>query len=165
MPRNDPAVLKEVTVSLPFGIGSASWEADPTERRAAWELYIELVTRVATQPIHHDEGLLRESFNSLYTLFGSTRDILKKAGPDVGISHKSVGGIAILVLNKGLRPFLSKWHPKLLEWEGKRAVDTSLKEHEIEWDSVQECWHELDDLRSNLEIYAKTLAEIAGVDS
>jgi hypothetical protein len=47
MPANDPAVLKTVTVSRPFGIGSASWEADPTERNAAWELYIELVTRVA----------------------------------------------------------------------------------------------------------------------
>jgi hypothetical protein len=30
--RKDPAVLRKVSVSLPFGIGSAEWEADPTER-------------------------------------------------------------------------------------------------------------------------------------
>jgi hypothetical protein len=67
MPKNDPAVLKQVTVtvSLPFGIGSASWEADPTERHAAWELYIELVTRIAVQPIGEELGTLREALNSL----------------------------------------------------------------------------------------------------
>ena len=29
MPKFDPAKLKKVSVSLPFGIGSAEWEADP----------------------------------------------------------------------------------------------------------------------------------------
>ena len=64
MPKHDPAVLKQVTVSLPFGIGSASWEADPTERNAAWELYVELVTRVAVQRLEPQEGLVREAMNS-----------------------------------------------------------------------------------------------------
>ena len=36
--KGDPAVLKKVSVSLPFGIGKAEWEADLTERRAAWSL-------------------------------------------------------------------------------------------------------------------------------
>jgi hypothetical protein len=43
MPSQDPAKLKKVSISLPFGIGSAEWEADTTERKAAWSLYIELV--------------------------------------------------------------------------------------------------------------------------
>lgn len=108
MPKYDPAILKEVTVNLPFGLGSASWEADPTERNAAWELYIELVTRVAVQILDPQEGLVREAMNSLYSLFDPTREILRRAGPKVGASHDSVRGIAISVLNNGLRPFLSK---------------------------------------------------------
>jgi hypothetical protein len=120
MSKQDPAVLKQVTVSLPFGIGSASWESDPTERKAAWELYVELVTRIAVQPLASEEGLMREALNSLYSLFGSTREILRTAGPNVGASKKSVGGIAIAVLNNGLRPLLSKWHPILQEWEGQK---------------------------------------------
>ncbi|RQH25906.1 hypothetical protein D4Z78_01585 [Okeania hirsuta] len=47
----DPAVLKKVSVSLPFGLGSAEWEADLTERHAAWSLYVELVTRISVQPL------------------------------------------------------------------------------------------------------------------
>ena len=150
MPKHDPAVLKKVTVSLPFGIGSASWEADPTERNAAWELYVELVTRIAVQSLDPQEGLVREAMNSLYSLFGSTREILRKAGPKVGASHDSVGGIAIAVLNHGLRPFLSKWHPLLLEWEEKKDDGVSRQAHEKAWDKESFVRDELDSLRQNL---------------
>ncbi len=163
MPKHNPAVLKQVTVSLPFGIGSASWEADPTERNAAWELYVELVTRVAVQSLHPQEGLVREAMNSLYSLFGSTREILRKAGPNVGASHDSVGGIAITVLNNGLRPFLAKWHPLLLEWEEKKPNGTSPQVHEKAWDKEMIVRGELDALRGDLEQYANALAEIAGI--
>ena len=39
--------------------------------------------------------LYNEALNSLYSLFGTTREILKEAGSDVGASQNSVGGIAI----------------------------------------------------------------------
>ena len=165
MSKHDPAVLKQVTVSLPFGIGSASWEADPTERNAAWELYEELVTRVAVQSLDPQEGLVREAMNSLYSLFGSTREILRKAGPKVGASHESVGGIAISVLNNGLRPFLAKWHPLLLEWEEQKAGNVSPKAHEKAWDKELIVRDELDDLRQKLSQYADALRVIAGVNN
>jgi len=161
--RKDPAVLRKVSVSLPFGIGSAEWEADPTERRAAWSLYVELVTRVAVQPLETDQGLLREALTSLHSLFGTTREILKDAGPDVGASHDSVGGIAIAVLNNGLRPFLAKWHPRLQAWEAQKTVTLSFKEHEKNWSEENTLYSELDTLRQGLDLYAKALAVIAGV--
>jgi hypothetical protein len=88
-----------------------AWEVDPAERKAAWSLYVELVTRIAVQPLEMEQGLVRKALNSLYSLFGTTREILKAAGSDVDASRDSVGGIAIAVLNNGLRSFLSKWHP------------------------------------------------------
>jgi hypothetical protein len=163
MAKHDPAILKKVSVSLPFGIGSAEWEADPTERNAAWSLYIELVTRIAVQSLEVDQGTVREAMNSLYSLFSSTREILKCAGPKVGASHVSVGGIAIAVLNNGLRPFLSKWHPLLQAWEAKRSTNVSPKDHETTWLEEPRLRQELELLRSNLEKYSDALAEIAGV--
>jgi len=165
MPKRDPAILKRVTVSLPFGIGSASWEADPKERHAAWELYVELVTRVAVQSLSAQQGSVREAMNSLYSLFGSTREILRKAGPDIGASHDSVGGIAIAVLNRGLRPFLSKWHPVLQTWEEGRPAGTSPRDHETAWEQEPALRNELEALRADLEQYAKALANIAGVEA
>lgn len=163
MSKGDPAKLKKVSVNLPFGIGGAEWEADPTERKAAWSLYVELVTRIAIQPLESDVGLLREALNSLYTLFGTTRQILREAGPDVGASRESVGGIAIAVLNKGLRPFLSKWHPSLQAWETQRPSNTSPREHEKNWSEEPQLRRELEALRKDLEQYANALAEIVGV--
>ena len=116
MRKLDPATLTEVSVSLPFGIGSAKWQVDQTERNAAWSLYVELITRIAVQPLENDKGLIREALNSLYSIFSTTREVLREAGPCVGASRQSVGGIAIAVLNYGLRPFLTKWHPLLQEW-------------------------------------------------
>jgi hypothetical protein len=126
----DPAILKKVSVSLPFGLGAAEWQADSTERDAAWSLYVELVTRISVEPLKEQEGFLREVFNSLYSLFGTTREVLREAGPGVGASHNSVGGIAIAVLNRGLRPFLTKWHPSLQTWEAQKPEGVSPKEHE-----------------------------------
>ena len=157
-------VPKKVSVSLPFGIGSVEWEADQTQSRAAWSLYVELVTRIAVEPLEADEGLVREALNSLYSLFGTTREILKEAGPDVGASINSVGGIAIAVLNRGLRPFLAKWHPLLQTHEAQRPPNLSPKEHEQKWLEEGKLREELEKLRQDLKEYANALAEIAGVE-
>jgi hypothetical protein len=164
MAQRDPAILKKVSVSLPFGIGSAEWEADSTERNAAWSLYVELVTRIAVQPLEIDQGTVREAMTSLYSLFASTREILKTAGPNVGASNDSVGGIAIAVLNNGLRPFLSKWHPLLQAWKAKRPNDVSSSEHERNWkEQESRLRDELALLCKDLGQYANALATIAGV--
>jgi hypothetical protein len=164
MPKQDPAKLKKVSVNLPFGIGGAEWEADVTERKAAWSLYVELVTRITVQSLEADQGLLREALNSLHSMFAITRQILREAGPDVGISSASVGGIAIAVLNRGLRPFLSKWHPLLQTWEAQKPPTTSPKEHEKSWSLEPQMRQELLLLGTDLEQYAEALSEIVGVE-
>ncbi len=161
----DPPILTKVSINLPFGIGGAEWEVDPTQRRAAWALYVELVTRISVEPLKSNEGLMREALNSLYSLFATTRDILKEAGPDVGASLESVGGIAIAVLNRGLRPFLTKWHPILQVWEAKRPLDVSPLEYEKQWPQEPQLRQELEDLRRDLYQYALALADIAGIET
>jgi hypothetical protein len=162
MPKKDPARLTKVKIKIPW-VGEAEWTADPKERRAAWSLYVELVTRVAVQVLPQDQGSLREALSSLYSLFNSTREILKEAGPDIGASTASVGGIAIAVLNRGIRPFLSQWHPALLDWESQKEKGVSPGDHERKWSKYAQLRSELDKLRLNLNSYAEGLATIAGV--
>jgi hypothetical protein len=158
-----PAKLTKVSLSLPFGLGSAEWEPDPNESEAAWELYVELVTRIAVQPLDPKGGLLREALSSLYTIFGTTREILRSAGPTAGGRMPSVGGLAISVLNRGLRPFLSKWHPALQHWESLRPATISPVEHEQRWDEGLQLRSELVELTVQLERYALALGKLAGV--
>jgi len=155
----------KLVVGLPFELGKLEFEPDEAERRAAWELYVELSTRIAVQPLGPDEGILREALTSLYNVFGATREILREAGPRVARGRNSVGAVAIKVLNVGLRPFLSKWHPLLQEYEAKRPPDVSVRDHERNWEREAELREELNELRKEMIVYADALAQIAGVDT
>jgi hypothetical protein len=72
----DRVSLETVSLSLPFGIGSMSWKVNTTEKKAAWSLYVELVTRISVQPLALDQGLVREAMNSLYIDIISTPVVL-----------------------------------------------------------------------------------------
>jgi hypothetical protein len=154
--------VKTVKAQIPW-VGEVQFEAAANARQAAWQLYVEMKTRIATQKLADDEGLLREALDSLYKLFELTREILKEAGPDVGASpQKSVGGIAIALLNEGLRPFMAKWHPRLKSWEAGKPADRSDKEHENLWPEEAEMRRELGLLSVKLDKYTHELAKVAG---
>jgi hypothetical protein len=151
----------EVNVNIPFGIGSLKLNVDSATEKAAWLLYVELKTRIATQALDSNDGLLREALTSLYKIFEISRQILKDAGPDIGVEDDSVGGIIMNVLNQGLRPFTAKWHPELEKWESERPENKSKKAHEEEWTSKDEMRRQLNNLRTDLIKYAEELGKIA----
>jgi hypothetical protein len=159
------AKLKEVGINL-FGL-QCTWAADASQQTAAWEMYVELVTRISIAKLPDDEGLIREALSSLYALFGETRRILRAYGPDVAKPAKknaiSFGEIAVRVLNEWLRPFLAKWHPLLLDHENRRSPMTSVYEHERAWDKARAARADLADLQMKLTTYAATLADVCGV--
>jgi len=165
--------IKQLTLSLglPFGLGSlgGTWEPSDEERRAAWEMYVELITRVSVQELAAGEGSLREALTSLYQLFGTTREILRAHGPAVatrkGGSDLSFGILAVTVLNSALRPMLTKWHPELAHYESTRAADVSPVEHERRWERADELRRDLNELRAVLRKYADYLGEVADVPS
>ncbi len=158
----------KVNLSLPF-IGSVEgvWGPDERERDAAWELYVELITRISVVELKPDEGLLREALSSLYSLFATTRDILKKYGASVarpkGEGFISFGYLAVAILNTVLRPVLAKWHPLLLDYESKKESNISTIEHEKNWENHEELRKVLNNIRHILIEYANLLAEVADV--
>ena len=165
------AVLKKVSAKIktPFLDVQGDWEADESEQQASWELYVELVTRIAVQELKPCEGSLREALSSLHDIFAETRQILRKYGPTVaqpkGAGSLSLGSIAIQVLNTALRPFLTKWHPLLLAYENTKRPETSPIEHEAAWDKNTELRGELNQLNVSLKEYSQLLASAAGISS
>ncbi|MDD3580515.1 MAG: hypothetical protein PHW74_05795 [Desulfobacca sp.] len=160
---------KKVKVDLqtPFLKLQGCWEADEVEQRAAWELYVELVTRIALEELRPGEGLLRDALTALQEIFIETRQILKNYGPTVarpkGEGNLSLGAIVVAVLNSALRPVLAKWHPLLLAYEDTKKVKTSAAEHEAAWEHNAELRAVLVDLKKTLQQYSLLLAEAAGI--
>jgi hypothetical protein len=159
----------KVSLNLPFGLGGVEQtrQPDDDERRAAWELYVELATRIATVPRQPGTGLAREAMNSLYTLFGATREILRRYGPGVaqpkGDGSASFGTLAVTVLNNALRPLLATWHPLLQDHEEQRPPEVTRVDWEQSWDRIDELRDALAEVRQTVSQYAKLLAEVAEV--
>lgn len=167
-----PAKLKKVEVNLgPSFLGiKGSWEADESEIRAAWELYVELCTRITVARLEPGEGLLREALTSHYNLFNITRDILRRHGPSVATPKGKdkdlcFGFLAISLLNTVIRPVLAKYHPLLEDHESRKDPNGSVFEHERRWDRYQELRDKLEEVRRVAIGFANCLAEVAGVKS
>lgn len=147
----------------PAPVPSAPTGPGPVERAAAFDLQIELVTRVGVQPLGPDDGSLREALTSLHSLFATTREALHtvagESPPPVLLPR-----IASALINQHLRPFLSTWHTALRRYEGTCPPDRSLTEHEHLWPAAREMRAQLDALRAPLTSTAKELADLCGID-
>lgn len=152
--------LNITKIEIPW-FGSLEFAPNSIEQRAAYDIYIEITTRITTQRLDADNGLLREALTSMYSMFESTRKALHQSGLD---SAYELAPIALAILNKGIRPFTAKWHPRLLAHEGIRPEEVSVFAHEQSWEYAAVMRQELYVLQDNLREYARALAKIAGVD-
>lgn len=161
--------LKKVTFRLkaPFAEIGGDWDVEQAEQQAAWEMYVELSTRISVVPLGAGEGLLREALTSFYSLFASTREVLRRHGPrvakvprDVNQTERySFGYLATWILNGAIRPMLANWHPCLEDWETRRPVTVSRRDHERAWEHHDELRDEIEQIRLVLIDYAWILAD------
>jgi hypothetical protein len=168
--RRRPGGPSQITarLTIPFvGEISGTWEPADAERSAAWELYLQLVTRVSVEELADDEGFLREALSSFYTFFDTTRDILRRHGPDIAPpvppGHVSFAVLAVTVLNRVLRPLLASWHPRLAAYESQRPEGHDPVAWEREWEHADTLRGAIAEVRRALRLLARTLQEVAGV--
>jgi len=135
-------------VSLNLKVAELEFSPNEGDEVAAWEMYVEMVTRITTQELHQDTGVEATALESIYKMFEITRDILKSHGR----TCKEFTKIAIIILNQVIRPFTAKWH--------KRSTDDQLDLSE-----EKQCFREeLTSLQKDLRSYSKMLAEIAKIE-
>lgn len=95
-------------IQLPTKVLERTWQPTPADERAAWLLYTEMRTRIATQPLHYRSGDEATALKSLYDLFEFTRDILRKR--ETPCVHFAI--ISVFVVNIIIRPFTAYWHKR-----------------------------------------------------
>ncbi|WP_445395891.1 hypothetical protein [Zobellella sp. An-6] len=124
------------------------WSPKDEDKEAAWELYIELLTRITTQSLPTDVGNESSALDSIYSLFRITREVIKKNGRHCIEFTK----IAVVVLNQVIRPFTAKWHKESLSG----SFDNPVK--------CAEFRKELEELQMMLTKYTQMLADMADVE-
>lgn len=60
------------------------WQPSDPDKAAAWEMYIELLTRITTQPLTEQAGDERAALDSIYSLFPTTREAIRRHGRECG---------------------------------------------------------------------------------
>lgn len=124
------------------------WKPSDPDKDAAWDLYIELLTRITTQPLPDEDGVEKTALLSIFSLFEITRKTLKEHGR----SCIKFSRVAIVVLNQVVRPFTSKWHRKSENGAFESAEECA-------------CFRlELQALQIQLRNYTGLLADLANVE-
>lgn len=118
------------------------------DRAAAWELYVEMLTRIVTQPLPSGTGDEETALESVRSLFPTTREILRRRGRRTIEFSK----VAIPILNQVVRPFAAKWHRESVS----DAFRDTTKRNEFRG--------QLELLQADLRKYNRLLAEVAGVE-
>lgn len=138
--------MSSLKIKTPFL--DMEWKPQDEDKSAAWDLYIELLTRITTQDLCSEHGDESAALSSIYSIFGITRDVMKNNGRHCIEFTK----IAIVILNQVVRPFTAKWHGLSV----KGAFDCP--------DQCNEFREELKQLQCILRIYTQMLAEMADVE-
>lgn len=135
-------------IKINLMVGEAEISLNRADEDAAWELYVEMLTRIVTQPLPSNDGDEKTALESVYSLFPTTREILRRHGRETIHFSK----IAIPVLNQIVRPFTAKWH--------RESLSSTFTNNE----KREEFRRELVGLQNELRNYNRVLAEIAGVE-
>lgn len=137
--------LTSLKIKAPFL--EMHWEPRDEDKTAAWELYVELITRASTQGLAPDDGDEPAALKSVYELFPLTRETIKSNGRYcINFTR-----IAVVVLNQIVRPFTARWHPRVLVG----PLDLAARE---------QFRTELRALQADLRAYTRLLADLAGVE-
>jgi hypothetical protein len=136
--------------SLKINLGFLEGEFAPQDpdRAAAWELYVELLTRVTTQYLAPEDGDEKTALDSVHAIFPVTREILRRHGSGCGEFAK----LAVPVLNQIIRPFTAKWHRLSLA----NAFGDPARHREFR--------AELSALQPKLRDYSRALAAMAAIE-
>ena len=136
------------SLKIKAGFLEMEWVPRDADKSAAWDLYVELLTRVTTQRLVPAQGTERAALTSIYQVFPLTREIIKKNGRHCVNFSK----IAVVVLNQIVRPFTTKWH-------GEIEANTPLPQEMAVAFRV-----DLLRLQTDLRKYTRLLADLAGVE-
>ena len=149
----------QISLSLPFGLGNVVYETTDKDRVLAWKMFVQLKTRKAALPFDESNDLVANVYDSLHGLFSITRELLSEACPRNGDRQRTISDYVLRVVNDGIRPHLTQWHPVFRSW-WENAIDRP-ENRDRRPQELQRDFPEYDDLLADLKQMNTELARYA----
>lgn len=108
--------LSSFRISLPFNLGSATFDSSRQDRLLAWKMYVQLKTRKAALPFDEEHDVIAEVYDSFYEIFGFTRSLLAEMSIREIEGKDGVADLILRILNDGIRPHVTRWQASYRRW-------------------------------------------------
>jgi hypothetical protein len=153
-----------------IGVGQNKVKIRPNHEdlQIAYRLWVELKTRKLGLLFEEDHDVIADVYSSWYDFFRITRELIKSV-PVTKIrgeeSTQILVGISIDVLNKAIRPHLTKWQARYRHWlevEMKKDGSNAIPPQELQkrFPEYKQLVSELRHTNAQLVAYAKILAHL-----
>ncbi len=133
-----------------MGIGDSSLtlKYNSKDQEIAYKLWVELNTRKIGLAFEPENDVIEEVYNSWYSFFGIARNLMKEIPINKVKNGSDLVELTGDVLNKGLRPHLTKWQAKFRKWyEENRQLEEYQGKTPQE---IQRCYPLYDELEKDL---------------
>lgn len=159
-------------VELGIGIGSITFKPNNKDIEVAYQLWVELMTRKLGLPFDESDDVISEVYSSWYEFFKITRELIK-AIPVSQIANntstQTLVTLSIEVLNKAIRPHLTKWQARFKYWKERDSIRNpnkyaSPQEWERKYPEYASLVSDMKKTNAHLLAYAKLLSKIVDPD-
>lgn len=152
-------------MTLGIGDSTIKLKYDDKDKEIAYKLWVELNTRKIGIEFDEDNDVIVEVYNSWYEFFRVSRELIKEI-PAKKIKYTSeLIELSTDILNKGLRPHLTKWQAMFRKWYDLQLNDDNKKKSpqqiQREYDRYAELVMELKHTNKQMIEYKKLMHEIA----
>jgi len=155
---------------IEIGVGSNKVKIRPNHEdlQIAYRLWVELKTRKLGLLFEEDHDVIADVYSSWYDFFRITRELIKSV-PVAKVrgaeSTQLLVGLAIDVLNKSIRPHLTKWQARYRHWlevELRREGSHDIPPQELQkrFPEYKALVAELKRTNAQLIAYARILSEV-----
>jgi len=150
-----------------LGIGTNSkvkFKFSREDREIAYKLWVEMSTRKIILPFDEENDVIVEVYDSWYSFFGIARGLLKDIPVEKLNSSKQLISVTDRVLNKCLRPHLTKWQARFRKWYNLQLdsnSDLTPQEIQYTYPHYNELVKELKAINKNIDYYGEVLKKLA----
>lgn len=162
-------LTQDITVKMPVG-GSVTLNIGRSDRRIAWKIYNHLQSRLLAVEFNESYDSIYLTNRSLFEAFKIIREEisnipLEKLNRERG---DATAKFYLEILNRGIRPYLSKWHDPISRWIAECEKNDPSKTYvqmESKFLQRKELLTDLAQMNERMKGYAQRLLLIAKGES